>query len=148
MALTEKPDGSIVLKQGDGREEFYDPLGGGNFKSRFAGVFSVLVKNLDGSFVLTLKNQTQYRFNAAKKLTSIVDRNGNTLSSLTVPPGQGYSFKAIEGKDAQLSVRIGAETLFVLELRLGGPRGLRLAFKDRLGRVVGRVPFPDESGGP
>ncbi|MCI0562214.1 MAG: DUF6531 domain-containing protein [Nitrososphaera sp.] len=78
--LTENPVGSVAIKQGDGREEFYDPTGGGNYQSRFGGVFNTLVKNPDGTFTLTSKDQTELHFNTSGQLTSITDRNGNTLT--------------------------------------------------------------------
>lgn len=79
ILLAENADGSVVIKQGDGHEEFYDPVGGGNFQSRFPGIVSVLVKNSDSSFALTAKDQTQHHFDAGGKLASIVDKNGNQL---------------------------------------------------------------------
>jgi len=78
--LTENMDGTVIMQHGDGHEEFYDPLGGGNYRSRFPGVFSILVKNPDGTFTLTLKDQTQYHFSTIGRLTSITDRNSNALS--------------------------------------------------------------------
>jgi hypothetical protein len=42
--LSEQTGGTIVIKQGDGHEEFYDPIGDGNYRSRFGGVFTILVK--------------------------------------------------------------------------------------------------------
>jgi RHS repeat-associated protein len=77
--LTENPDESVVIKHGDGRQEFYGPIGDGNFQPLVGGIFSTLVKNSDGTFSLTLKNQTRYLFSAAGKLTNITDRNGNVL---------------------------------------------------------------------
>ena len=79
LRLTEKPDGSVTIKQGDGHEEFYDPTGGGNFTSRLPGVFNLLVKNADGSFILTAKNKVQYHFDSAGRLSASNDRNGNAL---------------------------------------------------------------------
>jgi YD repeat-containing protein len=43
------------------------------------GVFSTLVKNTDATFTLTKKNQTKYVFSVAGKLTTIQDKNGNTI---------------------------------------------------------------------
>jgi RHS repeat-associated protein len=76
--LTENAAGIVVIKQGDGHEEFYDPIGGGNYQSRF-GVFNILVKNPDGTFTLILKDQTHYQFSTSGKLIRIRDRNGNAL---------------------------------------------------------------------
>jgi len=74
-----------LIKQGDGHEEFYDPVEGGNYQSRFGGVFNLLVKNADGAFTLTLKDQIQEQFSPSGKLTRISDRNGNALIFTLLP---------------------------------------------------------------
>jgi RHS repeat-associated protein len=78
--LTEQTDASVVIKQGDGHDEFYDPNGDGSYKSRYLGLHSRLVKNADNTFTLTAKDQTRQDFGADGKLTAIRDRNGNALS--------------------------------------------------------------------
>jgi RHS repeat-associated protein len=79
ISLTERSDGTVVIKQGDGHEEFYDPLGRGNYRSRFGGIFSILVKNPDKTFTIRLKDQSHQQFSISGKLTEISDRNGNAL---------------------------------------------------------------------
>lgn len=65
LILKMQSDNSVVIRMGDGHEEFYDPTGDGNYyQSRYAGIFSTLLKNADGSFTLTQKNQTQIDFTA------------------------------------------------------------------------------------
>lgn len=67
----------IVLKWGDGHNEAYARSG-----SAYApptGVHNSLVKNSDGTYVLTQKGQTQYSFTSAGSLSSIVDKNGNRI---------------------------------------------------------------------
>jgi len=71
--------GTVSTKWSDGHGEFYASLGGGAYRSLYGGVFNVLVKNPDGTFTFTLKNQTKYQFSTAGKLTAITDRNGNGL---------------------------------------------------------------------
>ena len=44
------------------------------------GDFSTLVRNADGTFTRTLKDDTKIHFNAQGLQTSVVDRNGNTTS--------------------------------------------------------------------
>lgn len=72
VILTGTSDGTINIRWGDGRGETFTPTQ--------PGVFSTLVRNADDTFVLTRKNQTQYAFSSAGKLTTIRDRNGNTVS--------------------------------------------------------------------
>lgn len=79
VVLTKQGDGTVIVKMGDGHEEYYDPANGG-YQPRDPGVFNTLVKNADGSFTLTQKNQTRMAFNSTGQLTSISDRNGNSLS--------------------------------------------------------------------
>ncbi len=64
-----------VIKWGDGHGETFT-LSGGNYISQ-PGVFNTLLKNGDGTFALTQKNQARYNFSAAGGLTSIADKNGN-----------------------------------------------------------------------
>ena len=45
-----------------------------------AGIYDILTNNPGGSFTLTSKDQTRRNFNAQGQLTSIVDKNSNTLS--------------------------------------------------------------------
>ncbi|MGH8546899.1 MAG: DUF6531 domain-containing protein, partial [Gammaproteobacteria bacterium] len=69
--LIEHSNGSVTIKGGDGRQEFYDPVGDGTFTPSLAGILSSLEKSADGSFTVTLKSQIQYRFSNVGKLTSI-----------------------------------------------------------------------------
>jgi RHS repeat-associated protein len=80
VSLVEGTDGVVTVKHADGREERYAPQGGGQYICETPGIFSVLQKNSDGSFVLTFKNLSQYRFGQAGSLTAIVDRNANVVT--------------------------------------------------------------------
>ncbi|MDD5033818.1 MAG: SBBP repeat-containing protein [Methylococcaceae bacterium] len=79
LRLTVNGNGSVVVKQADGHEEFYDPNADGSYLSRYPGVHNTLVKNVDGSFSLTNKEQIRYVFSSGGKLAQIADRNGNAL---------------------------------------------------------------------
>ncbi|WP_411726703.1 DUF6531 domain-containing protein, partial [Methyloglobulus sp.] len=103
LRLTEKSDGSVTVKQGDGHEEFYDPAGGGNFSSRLPGVFNILVKNSDDSFTLTAKDQTQHHFDSAGRLTGISDKNGNALAFGYDPSGDLTTVTDTGGRTIALS---------------------------------------------
>src|ERR1039458_606781 len=91
--------GVVAIKQGDGHQEFYSPS---SYTAQTAGLFSALVKNGDGSFTQTFKNQTKFNFSSAGRLSTVVDRNGNTqalaydgsgkLASVTDPSGRGLTF--------------------------------------------------------
>jgi RHS repeat-associated protein len=79
VRLTENPDGSVVIRHGDGHTSFYDPNGDGTYRSRYAGVYERLVKQSATDFLLTAKDQTSRAF-ANGDLTQLSDRNGNVLS--------------------------------------------------------------------
>jgi RHS repeat-associated protein len=101
--------GAMFRYDGDGRVTRYG-LGANNTFVAQTGVFETLVKNPDGTFTLTQKDQTKYNFalegapflvaGPVYMLTSIVDRNGNQtaltytgglLTSITNAYGRGLT---------------------------------------------------------
>jgi len=78
--LLENPDGTVKVKYEDGHAAYFKPIGGGNYQSKYGGVYDTLIKNPDDTFTLTKKNQIKYQFNSSGKLTSIEDKNGNKIS--------------------------------------------------------------------
>ena len=76
LRLTENTtDGSVTIAFGDGHTEHWTWTG--SAYDGGPGVFGILVKNGDGSFDLTQKDQTRYHFDAAGKLAWAEDRNAN-----------------------------------------------------------------------
>jgi RHS repeat-associated protein len=71
-------NGTVKIFNQDGSVSFFKPTGGGNYKSP-QGDFRVLTKSPGGTFVLKEKIGTKFNFDPTGKLTSIVDRNGNTV---------------------------------------------------------------------
>lgn len=71
--------GDVTITEGDGRRHTFTKNPDQSY-SRPAGIFETLVKNGDGSFTLTRKDQIKWNFDANGKLTSIVDLNGNSIS--------------------------------------------------------------------
>lgn len=102
ILIIQNSDSSVTVKWGDGHGDIYDPQGGGAFTPRFGGVFDTLVQNPDGTFTVTRKNQTKYNFNSSGKLTSIVDRNGNTIT-LTYNGGNLTTITDTVGRNTSLS---------------------------------------------
>jgi RHS repeat-associated protein len=70
--------GNATVTHGDRHQEVWVPGTGGALTPQTRGLFNVLVKNADGSFTLTFKNQTKYTFSTAGKLAAVTDRNGNS----------------------------------------------------------------------
>lgn len=79
ISLTDGPDGEVVLRWGDGKIEVWGPDGSGGYKPMY-GVFSTLIKNQDTTLTLRRKDLVEYRFDLSRKLSSVVDEFGNTIS--------------------------------------------------------------------
>ncbi len=92
-------NGVTTVTHDDGTEDGYTSATG-----TFAppnGVYDQLLKNADGSYLLTKSGGTQYRYTPAGKLSSVMDLNGNVtrcsysnglLSQVTDPTGRSLSF--------------------------------------------------------
>ncbi len=78
VVLTETAAGVASIRFGDGHGETFT-LTGTTYVPQ-PGVFSTFVANGDGTYTLTQKNRTKYNFSSAGKLTSIADRNSNTVT--------------------------------------------------------------------
>ncbi len=73
--------GNLTVVLGDGRRITYAPnAAGGGYAPVAKGVYERLTKNTDGTYTLTQKDQVKYNFNTDNKLSTIVDRNGNTVT--------------------------------------------------------------------
>lgn len=72
-------DGVIAVRWGDGSRKVFLPNADGTYRSPYA-TQSTLSKNPGGTFTLTQKHGTRYRFNAAGRLALITDKNGNTIT--------------------------------------------------------------------
>jgi RHS repeat-associated protein len=90
---------SAVIAYGDGHQETYAPNGAGGYLSE-PGIYNVLTTS-SGTYTLTTKEQQQYHFNSPGQLTSIVDKNnntialaytGNNLTTITDTVGRAISF--------------------------------------------------------
>ncbi|MDI6784482.1 MAG: choice-of-anchor D domain-containing protein, partial [bacterium] len=79
ILLTENVDSSVEIKWDDGHSEYYTALGSGIYTTSFAGYSGELQKS-GSNFIFTKKDQTKYNFNSSGQLTSIVDKNNNTLT--------------------------------------------------------------------
>jgi RHS repeat-associated protein len=77
--LTINGDGSVTYLEADGGLHLFLQSGSGGYLTS-PGLFVILVKNGDGSYTLTSSDQTRTNFSSAGLLTSVVDRNGNTLT--------------------------------------------------------------------
>jgi len=69
---------SISIKWGDGHTENY-ALNAGLYVPP-PGVYNTLVKNQDGTYLVTQKDQTKYNFDTIGTLASVADKNGNQMT--------------------------------------------------------------------
>lgn len=77
--VAETPIGDVILMWVDGRRDLYTVNMDGTYTPPYA-IYNILQKNADGSFTLTLKDQTRFQYNPDGKLDAIVDRNGNIVT--------------------------------------------------------------------
>ena len=102
VLLTQDPStGAVTVRQHDGSSVSFAMSGPGVYSAATPGLFDKLNQNPDGSFTLTRPSQLRLNFTQAGKLTSVVDRNGNTqgltydtagdLTTITDTVGRAYT---------------------------------------------------------
>ena len=109
--LTINGDGSLTYRDADGGIHVFLPNGSGGYLSS-PGLYLTLVKNGDGSYTLTARDQSKTNFNVAGLLSRIVDRNGNQLSigyngllptTMTDAAGRQYTITITNGHVTQIN---------------------------------------------
>jgi RHS repeat-associated protein len=140
--------GAMFRYDGTGRVTKYGVGPGGTFIAA-AGYFETLVKNLDGSFTLTQKDQTQYTFatvpstpflvgGPVSRLTKAVDRNGNT-TTLTYSGGNLTGITDTYGRTTTFAYNPGAHLTSVTD-----PAGRITTFQyDATGHKLTQVTDPN-----
>lgn len=78
--LTVNADSTITIRWGDGKTETWTPDGSGGYIPQY-GVFDTLINNGDGTYTLRKKDLTRYNFASSGNLSSIVDKNSNTITA-------------------------------------------------------------------
>ncbi len=118
--LVENPGGSILLVDGDGTQLQFKPASGGEYTSS-SGDFSKLVKQANGTFKRSFKDGSFSQFDAANRLVSMTDANGNTTQHNYGPNGRLLS----------IVDPVGLTTTFGY-----GPGGRVTSITDPAGRVT------------
>jgi RHS repeat-associated protein/uncharacterized repeat protein (TIGR01451 family) len=109
----------VILQREDGRKDIYTRNEDGSYDPP-TGIYDKLT--FDGStYTLTLKNQTVYTFNAANKLASISDPNGNRISltytgenltTITMADGRSITLSYNGTRLSSLTDPLGRSILF------------------------------------
>jgi RHS repeat-associated protein len=95
----------LLWVYGAGESRLFKSVGGNNYLSP-PNDFGTLVKNVNGSFTYTAKDQTQLNFNSSGQITSIVNPEGLTrsytyssglLNTITLPDGGVGTFNYTSG---------------------------------------------------
>ncbi|MEX2392245.1 MAG: RHS repeat-associated core domain-containing protein [Dehalococcoidia bacterium] len=113
-------DNSVTVYYSTGGAAYFEYSGGSYTQPD--GIHDGLVKNGDGTYTMTAVRQIEYNFSSAGKLTSIIDRDGNTTT--VSYDGNGY---ISEVEDA------GGRTLTFTP----DASGRIVEIEDPLGRTVG-----------
>ncbi len=80
-AITFNPFNTVaIVRRGDGRRDKYQKDANGNYTGQ-VGVYDTLVRNGNGTYTLTEKDQTKLNFTSNGRLDSVVDRNGNATTT-------------------------------------------------------------------
>jgi RHS repeat-associated protein len=110
-SLTINADGSRTYRDADGGIHIFLPNGSGGYLTS-PGLYLTLVQNGDGTYTLKARDQSKVNFTVAGLLSSIVDRNGNTLSvtyngllpaTVTDAAGRQYTLTMTNGHVTQMN---------------------------------------------
>lgn len=107
--------GNATVTYPDGRTLTYE-YNGGLYKSPDM-IYDTFVRNTDGTYSLTLQSKTTYQYNSNGRLTSIIDRNSNTISiqynassqikQVTGASGKKLIFTYTDGRISKITDPIG-----------------------------------------
>ncbi len=101
-----------TINEADGGQVFFLQAADGSYSPFTPGLTDKLVKNANGSFILTTKDQMIFAFSAGGQLLSITDRNGNAqvlsyssgnLTSVADTVGRTFTF-TYDGNHRLLSI--------------------------------------------
>jgi RHS repeat-associated protein len=84
VILIQEPN-RVSIRWGDGHTDYWDP-NGSVYEPNTVGLYDKLVKNPDNTWKVTRKSLDKYSFDTAGRLTSISDKNGNTVSLIYSHP--------------------------------------------------------------
>ena len=92
-------NGDVTVRYAQGTTAYFTKSGSSYVAPN--GIFDTLIKNGDGTYTLTTKEQIRYNYSSAGKLTSIVDRNNNTTT--VSYNGNGYLASVTDSGERSLT---------------------------------------------
>ena len=127
MQLVANPDGSVLLVDGDGTDLLYNPGATAGTYVDPSGDFATLQRLADSTFRRTLTDGSVEVFDAAGKLASVTDRNGNVtlyaydtagnLARITDPVGLQTIFAYANGHVVTITDPAGRQTTLSYDAR-------------------------------
>ncbi|MCX7568896.1 DNRLRE domain-containing protein [Tumebacillus sp. DT12] len=102
MQLVDSGSGPITLIDGDGTRHIFGQRADGVYKAN-GGVYLDLVKNADGTYVITKPDGTAINFATSGKLASLADTNGNATTFQYDASGKLTSVKDASGRTTTLA---------------------------------------------
>lgn len=106
ISVTYQTDGTLLLKRSDGNNIYFSLSNGIYSPDPASGDTSWIVKNSDGTYTQTTKDGIVYSFNISGNLSSVKDRNGNTIT-LTYNGAYLTSVTDINGRTTNITSTTG-----------------------------------------
>ncbi|MFN8486849.1 MAG: right-handed parallel beta-helix repeat-containing protein [Caldilineaceae bacterium] len=131
--LTQYNDNSVVVTFGDGHGEKW--IANGTAYVGAPGIHGALVRNGDGTFVLTQKDQSQYTFAANGRLTYVQDKNANRTTLTYDAQGRLTQITEPAGRSLTLSYSSPVSVTLISQVADNSGRSLGFTY-NTLGELV------------
>jgi RHS repeat-associated protein len=81
------PHAQVPVRWGDGQTDYWIEDGEGGYQPSAPNLYDELVHNPDDTWTVTKRNLDVYQFDSSGRLTSMADKNGNTITLVYDEPG-------------------------------------------------------------
>ena len=134
---------NLTLKEGDGSIIYYRLSGGVYYPSDNSGESSSIVKNADGTYMRTAKDGMVYNYDMAGKLTTVIDKNGNTTSLTYSNYYNQFYLSAITDKNGRTTTLTSPNGQRITAITDPGGRTYKLAYEDRYLFILTSITDPE-----